>query len=94
MVKKKKRGEIDWLDREGLMDMTSVPPNSITAEGVHALYKTLSEPEQDELLTMLLSDGGLQRLSTVAQDLNTPGAVDLLLDNVEYYHFFRSVKEY
>ena len=92
MTKKKKRDVIEWLDNEGLMDM-SAGAGPLTAGNVHDLYKTLSDVEQEELLRMLLSEGGLQRVASVVQNINTPGAVDMLLDRVRYYHFFRAVQE-
>lgn len=57
------------------------------------LFKNLDTDQQDEILRMILTDGGLSRLMSVVQDVTTPGAFDILLDQVQYYHFFPSVRE-
>ena len=93
MARKKKREGSKWLDSEGLVDMKSRTDHSLTAVDVHDLIKMLDETEHDELMKMLTGDGGIRKMSAVTQDINTPGAIELLLDRVEYYHFFRPVQE-
>ena len=57
------------------------------------LFDSLTSDEQDEILRLIISDGGFDRLMEIVQANDTPGAVDLFLDRVRYYHFFRTVKE-
>jgi len=56
-------------------------------------FKTLTHDEQNEILRMILSEGGLTRLMSVVLDAGEVGDWDLWLDRVSYYHFLPSVKE-
>lgn len=56
-------------------------------------FKKLNTDQQDEILRMILTEGGLGRLMSAIQDVTTPGAFDIFLDQVQYYHFFPSVRE-
>ena len=69
------------------------PLKTEDASRVHELFKSLTPGEQDEILRRIITDGGLSRLVSMVQDIHTPGAVDLILDQVEYYHFFPFPKD-
>ncbi len=69
------------------------PVKSEDASRVHELFKSLTPDEQDEILRRIITDGGLERLVSMVQDIRTPGAVDLVLDQVEYYHFLPFPKD-
>jgi hypothetical protein len=57
------------------------------------LFYTLSRDEQDEILRLIILDGGFNRILSAIQDVTTPGAFDIFLDKVQYFHFLRSVKD-
>lgn len=93
MRKKSKKINLNVRKKDNAISET--PPNPLppSPAQVHELFKSLPEDEQDEILRMIIDDGGLQRLVSVVQDINTPGAVELMLDRVEYYHFLPVVKD-
>ncbi len=60
---------------------------------VYEVFKGLNKDEQDEVLRRIFAEDGPGRLMTVAEDMSTPGALDLILDRISYYHFLPSVVE-
>ncbi len=86
-----KRPVIKPLNEEDLI--TSGEGVTDPASNSVEFFKKLDTDQQDEILRMILTDGGLGRLMSVIQDVTTPGAFDIFLDQVQYYHFFPSVRE-
>ena len=60
---------------------------------VYEVFKSLSDDEQEEMLRLILTEGGVTKLFSLAQSVSTPGAMDLVLDRISYYHFLRPVTE-
>jgi len=67
-------------------------PSNSPAE-IHALYKNLTSDEQADFLKLVLGETNLLNISDIVQDLNTPGALDLLMDKISYYHFYPVFRE-
>src|SRR4030042_691519 len=95
MSKNRKKRPVETIGEEGLPEVpfSEIEPVTGSPAEVHALYKKLSVDQQADLLKLILSDDDLPNISQVVQNLNTPGAIDLLLDQICYYHFFPAVKE-
>jgi len=55
--------------------------------------RSLSVEEQNEVIRMLVREGGINRLVDAVQANDTPGAFDLFLDRIEYWHFLKAVSE-
>jgi hypothetical protein len=73
--------------------ITSCDKSVETIHTVTDLFYTLSTDEQDEILRLIILEGGFNRILAAIQDVTTPGAFDIFLDKVQYFHFLRSVKE-
>jgi hypothetical protein len=95
MSKKTKKKILNNLGKEGLpeVQLTEIETVVSSPAEVHALYKKLSVDEQADLLKLILNDEDLPDISQVVQKITAPGAIDLLLDRISYYHFFPAVKE-
>lgn len=68
-----------------------LPQPEVTGPGTQSraveLFKSLTEEEQDEVLRCILSEGGVKRILAALGARESPGALEVFLDAVEYYHF-------
>ena len=90
MARDKKKMAIEKLSEE---IPAGSPDGTEQRTRVYEVFMSLSEDDQNEILRMILSEGGVTRLMSLTQGISTPGALDLILDQVQYYHFFRPVVE-
>jgi len=94
MVKKKSKNPLKDIKTIVEDDLgASIISESEPVVTAQELYRKLSTDDKQEILRMIIDEGGIAQLASVVQDLNTPGAYDLLLDNIEYYHFYPAVTE-
>ncbi len=94
MVKKKNKNPLKEIKVVAEKKLVSPAIPDIEPEiSAQELYHKLSTDDKQEILKMIIDEGGIAQLASVVQDINTPGAVDLLLDKIEYYHFYPSVKD-
>jgi hypothetical protein len=71
-------------------------PNPVLPEQIPTpfdIFQSLSIEEQDEVLRMIIGQDGFGRIAKLVQSNDTPGAMDLFLDRVRYYHFLPMVKD-
>ena len=61
--------------------------------GTVDLFKKLSNEEQDEILKMIISEGGMKRILSLFEIQNSSGNIDLFFDRIRYYHFLPLVDE-
>jgi hypothetical protein len=57
------------------------------------MFESMSIEDQDEILRLIMGKDGFERLARLVHSTDTPGAMDLFLDRVRYYHFFRVVED-
>jgi len=57
------------------------------------LFESLTVDEQDEVLRLIIRQDGFGRLAKLVQNTDTPGAMDLFLDRVKYFHFLPLVRD-
>lgn len=91
MKPEKKPIAVKSLTEEDLISSGEISSEPHSA--VMELFQAMTRDQQDEILRMILLDDGINRLLSAVTDTATPGAFDIFLDNVQYYHFFRCVKE-
>jgi hypothetical protein len=87
MAKRKNKRSLKPVVEEKFIGPTEL--NACPAE----FFKKLSPDDQDDILRMIIYEGGVDRLLSVIQSTDTPGAVDLFLDQVQYFHFLPTVRE-
>jgi len=68
-------------------------PSPLEGKRAAELFKVMSADDQDEILRLILSEGGFERLMRILRASDRPGSLDLLLDRICYYHFLPPVKE-
>ena len=51
------------------------------------VFRNLTKEDQDELLRMIISEGDIKRIISLAESMSLPGNVELFLDRVQYHHF-------
>ncbi len=91
MAKKRKKGTIKGFSEEGQVLPITIPADS--SGGTIEVFKSLTIDEQDEVLSHVLSEGGLERLLALAHASEMPVALDLFLDRVRYHHFLPLAEE-
>lgn len=57
------------------------------------VFKSLSPEEQDDVIRLIIEEGGINKLLSILQADELPGVGHLMLDNVRYYNFFPMVRE-
>lgn len=69
--------------------LPNLPETKPTAQEI---FSSLSLEEQDEILKLIIAKGGIGRLLSIIHSGDTPGALELFLDRIHYYHFLRLVE--
>ena len=70
-----------------------VPKSADPSPSVAEIFQNMSIEDQDEIIRMILANGDFNRLARIIKTSDTPGAVDLFLDRIGYFHFLPMVKE-
>ena len=60
---------------------------------VYEVFQSLTDEEVEEMLHLIITEVSPDRLYQLANGLHTPGAFDLVLDDIGYHHFFPMVKD-
>ena len=60
---------------------------------VYEVFESLSDDEVEEMLHLIISEVSPERLYQLANGLHTPGAFDLVFDEIGYHHFFPIMKD-
>lgn len=58
-----------------------------TSPEILELFRNLTEEDQDELLRMIIAEGDIKRIISLAESMALPGNIELFLDRVQYHHF-------
>jgi hypothetical protein len=68
-------------------------PEAPETSHVYEVFQSLTDDEIEEMLHLIISEVSPERLYQLANGLHTPGAFDLVFDEIGYYHFFPVVKD-
>jgi hypothetical protein len=91
MASNRKKNRINLLPDEDPTGSLPVVPES--GENHIEYFRNLSLEDQDEILRMILAEGGIKRIISLFELQDMPGNMDLFFDRVQYHHFLPVVEE-